>query len=111
MNKSLLSIAAAVVLLAGVGVASAQTSTTTTTTWTNEYGTQIRQDSTTQKYNSYSDPAYKPSIGMALPGTVTVYPLPSTIVVPSRDTYSYGLINNQPVVVERDSRKVLHIYN
>lgn len=110
MNKSLLSIAAAVVLLAGVGVASAQTSTTTTTTWTNEYGTQIRQDSTTQKYNSYSDSAYRAQIGMALPGAVTVYPLPSTVVVPSRDTYSYGIINNNPVVIERDSRKVIHLY-
>ena len=110
MNKSLLSIAAAVVLLAGVGVASAQTSTTTTTTWTNAYGTQIREYSTTQKYDSYSDPAYKPQIGMALPGTVTVYPLPSTVVVPSRDTYSYGIINNNPVVIERDSRKVIHLY-
>ena len=110
MNKSLLSIAAAAVLLAGVGVASAQTSTTTTTTWTNAYGTQIREYSTTQKYDSYSDPAYKPQIGMALPGTVTVYPLPSTVVVPQRDTYSYGIINNNPVVIERDSRKVIHLY-
>jgi Protein of unknown function (DUF1236) len=111
MNRSLLSIVAASVLLAGVGIASAQTTTTTTTTWTNEYGTQIREYSTIQKYNSYSDPAYRPQVGMALPGAVTVYPLPETIVVPSRDTYSYGLINNQPVVIERDSRKVIHVYN
>ena len=111
MNKSLLSIAAAAVLLAGVGIASAQTTTTTTTTWTNAYGTQIREYSTTQKYDSYSDPAYKPQIGMALPDTVVVRPLPETIVVPKRETYSYGIVNNQPVIVERENRKVIHVYD
>jgi hypothetical protein len=109
MKKSLLSTVAAFALLVGVGVASAQT-TTTTTTWTNDYGTTIREHSTTQKYKSFDDPAMKPQIGMAVPGTVTVYPLPSTIIVPQRDSYSYSIINNQPVVVERESRKVIHVY-
>jgi hypothetical protein len=109
MKKSLLSIVTASVLMAGIGLASAQT-TTTVTTWTNDHGTAIREYSTTQKYNSFSDPALKPQVGMALPGTVTVYPLPQTVVVPSRDTYSYGIINNQPIVVERESRKVIHVW-
>lgn len=111
MNKTLLSIATATALFAGVGMASAQSSTTTTTTWTNDYGTTIRQHSTTQKYESYNDVKIRPQIGMALPDTVVVRPLPETIVVPKRETYSYGIVNNQPVIVERENRKVIHVYD
>jgi hypothetical protein len=37
-----------------------------------------------------------------------MYPLPETMKVPSADRYSYSIINNQPVVVERTTRKVVH---
>lgn len=110
MNKSLLSFAAASVLLAGIGFASAQSSTTTTTTWTTDQGKAITDYSTTQKYTSFSDPALKPTIGSELPQTVTVYPLPSTVTVTQPDQYSYGIVNNQPVVVERTTRKVVHTW-
>ncbi len=110
MKKTLLSTVAALTLAAGIGVASAQT-TTTTTTWTNEYGTTMREYSTTQKYKSVDDPSIHVQVGQALPSTVTVHPLPETIVVPKRESYSYSIINNRPVVVERDSRKVIHVYN
>ena len=110
MNKSLLSFAAASVLLAGIGFASAQSSTTTTTTWTTDQGKAITDYSTTQKYTSFSDPALKPTIGSELPQTVTIYPLPSTVTVTQPDQYSYGIVNNQPVVVERTTRKVVHTW-
>ncbi len=110
MKKTLLSTVAALTLAAGIGVASAQT-TTTTTTWTDAYGTTMREYSTTQKYKSVDDPSIHVQIGQALPSTVTVHPLPETIVVPKRESYSYSIINNRPVVVERDSRKVIHVYN
>ena len=108
MRKSLLSIVSASVLLAGVGLASAQTSTSTTTTWTNDQGSTIREYSTTKKYNSYNDPNLKPNVGTALPDTITVYPLPETMKVENADHYSYGIINDHPVVVERTTRKVVH---
>jgi len=110
MRKSLFSIVTASVLLAGVVVASAQTTTTTTTTWTNDQGAVIRNYSTTQKYASFSDPNLVPNVGLALPGTVTLYPLPETMNVPQRDLYSYGIINEQPVVVERTTRRVVHAW-
>ena len=110
MRKSLFSIVTASVLLSGVGLASAQTTTTTTSQWTPAQGTAITEYSTTQKYQSFSDPAMTPSIGMVLPGTVTVYPLPSTVVAPSPGTYSYSIINNQPVVVDTTTRKVVHTW-
>jgi hypothetical protein len=80
MRRSLFSIVTASVLLTGVGLAAAQTTTTTTTQWTPYQGTAITY-STTQKYTSFSDPNWTPTVGMVLPGTVTVYPLPSTVVV------------------------------
>jgi Protein of unknown function (DUF1236) len=112
MRKSLFSIVTASVLVSGVGLAGAQTATTTTTTtqWTPDQGTAITQYSTTQHYKSFSDPGLRPNVGMELPGTVTVYPLPQTVTVQSPDRYSYGIVNDQPVVVERTTRKVVHTW-
>ena len=47
---------------------------------------------------------------MVLPQTVTVYPLPATVVAPSPGSYSYSIINNEPVVVETTTRKVVHTW-
>jgi hypothetical protein len=112
MRKSLLSLATASVFAAGVGLAAAQSSTTTTTTetWNSNLGPQIRQYSETQHYKSFSDPSLNPSVGMELPGTVTLYPLPQTLKVPDSEQYSYSIINNHPVVVERSTRKVIHTW-
>jgi len=110
MRKSLLSIVTASVLLSGVGLASAQTTTTTTTQWTPDQGTAFTQYSTTQKYQSFSDPTLTPAVGVVLPSTVTVYPLPSTVVVQSPDRYSYGIVNDHTVVVDRSNRQVIHTW-
>ena len=40
-----------------------------------------------------------------LPGTVTLYPLPDTMKVPEADHYSYGIVNDHPIVVERTTRR------
>jgi hypothetical protein len=48
---------------------------------------------------------------MALPQTVTVYPLPQTVVPPTPGTYSYTIINNEPVVVDTTTRKVVHTWS
>ena len=111
MKKSLVYIVAASVLLVGVGLASAQTkSTTTTTTWTDAEGATIREESTTKKYTPVTDPSLKVTVGTELPSSVTLYPLPADIKVTDPDHYSYVIINDQPVVVERTTRKVVHIW-
>ena len=112
MRRSLFSIATASVLLASAGLASAQTSSTTTTTstWTNDQGTVFRDYSTTKKYDGVTDPKLVPSIGMELPTTVTVYPLPDTVRIAEPDHYSYSIINNHPVVIDRTTRKVVHTW-
>ena len=112
MRRLLFSVATASVLLASVGLASAQTTTTSsTTTWTSDQGTAIQEYSTTKKYTSFSDPSLKPNVGMELPGTVTVYPLPETMKIQDPDRYSYGIVNDHPLVVERTTRKVVHTWD
>ena len=110
MKKSILSIAAASLLIAGI--ASAQTSTTTTSSsWTNDQGKTFTEYSKTKSYNSVTDPNMKYSVGSELPASVTLYPLPETMKVPNAETYRYSIINNHPVVVESTSRKVIHSWD
>ena len=47
---------------------------------------------------------------MALPSTVTIYPLPDTVKVMPADRYSYGIVNDHPVAVERTTRQVVHTW-
>ena len=112
MKKSVFSIVTASAFAASIGLAAAQTSTTSTTTsWTNDQGSVIREYSQTQHYSSFSDPSLNPNVGMELPNSVTLYPLPQSMNVPQADRYSYGIINNEPVVVERTTRKVVHTWD
>jgi hypothetical protein len=108
MRKLLLSLATGAVLLTGAGFAQAQT-TTTTTVWTTDQGTMMREYATTSKHTGFNDTAMVPKEGMVLPSTVTVYELPSTMKMPAGQ-YSYAMINNQPVVVETTTRKVVHTW-
>ena len=90
MRRSLLSIVAASALLTGAGLASAH--------------------STTNNYQSFSEPSLQPQVGMELPSSVQVYPLPETMQVQEPQRYSYTIINNEPVVVERTTRRVVHTW-
>ena len=110
MRRPLFSVAAATMLLAGVGLAYGQSSTTTTTTWTNEDGTVLRQESTTRHYSTYDDPRWRAEIGVELPSNVMVYSLPPSVPVPLSERYSYGVVNNNPVVVDRTTRRVIHTW-
>jgi hypothetical protein len=113
MIKSSIAIAAATAVMLSAGASLAQepgATTTTTTTWSDTDGTQLSQTWTT---NHYAPVAVQtaPTVGMVLPSTVTYYPLPETINVPDRGNYSYSVINNQPVVVERTTHRVVHVWN
>lgn len=110
MRKSLLFVVTLPMFIAGIGLASAQTTTSSTTTWSADQGPVITQYSTSQHYSSYNDPSLSPSVGVALPSNVTVYPLPPTMNVPQADSYSYSIINNTPVVVNRSTRTVVHTW-
>jgi hypothetical protein len=110
MKKLLVPLIASAAFISGAGMAIAQVTQTTTTTWTNEQGTMIREYSTVKKYAPVSDPALDVSVGATLPSNVTVYPLPETVKVVNPDRYSYVIVNDEPVIVERSSRRVIHTF-
>jgi hypothetical protein len=101
---------AAMVLVGATAIAQQSTTTTSSTTFSAEHGGVIRQDSTTHKYKSYSDPSFQARVGVELPNSAGLYPLPNTVKVPSAERYSYSIVNDRPVVVERSSRKVVHTW-
>ena len=109
MKRSLLYAAAAVLLSAG-GALAADVSTTTTTTWTNEDGAMVREQSVTKHYRPVTDPSIEVKEGVELPSKVEVYDLPETIKVPQRDSYSTVIVNDHPVVIEKRTRRVVHVW-
>ena len=103
--------AAAAPVYAQDPAATATTTTTTTNSWSPDEGQQLTQTWTTNKYTAPADPSIQVSVGTPLPPAVTFYPLPENINVPDRDKYSYTVINSHPVVVERSTRRVVHVWN
>ncbi len=110
MKKSLLTAVAAAMIASASSIALAQTTTTTTTTWTNDQGTVFREYSSTKKYAPISDPKIELNVGTTLPQTVTVYDLPATIKVQEPSRYSYTIVNDHPVVVERTTRRIVRTW-
>jgi hypothetical protein len=110
MSKTSMLSASAFAVLLSAGAACAQTTTTTTSTWSRDDGTALTQTYKTQNYTVVNQPDLRPEVGVALPGTITYYPLPSTINIPNREQYEYSVINNEPVVVEKTTRRVVHTW-
>ncbi len=112
MNKFSIAAVAILASLAAAPASFAQTATTTTTTttWTDDQGAQLNQSWTTQKYTAVTVPNMQPSVGMVVPDSVTFYPVPETVMIPNRENYEYSVINSRPVVVERTTRKVVHVW-
>ena len=106
--RTVLSALTAALLVSGAALA--QTATTTTTTWTDEYGNIIRQESVTKKFEPVMDPQLDVTVGASLPSSIEVYPLPSTVRVEQPERYAYVIVNDDPVVVEKSSRRVIHVY-
>lgn len=117
MKNLILSALAAAAVASAAGAAVAQSSlapaagtTTTTTTWTDEYGNIIREHSRTERFAPLNDPSIQVRVGAELPRTVTLHPLPEAIRVPDRDRYSYVIVQDRPLIVERDTRRVIHLF-
>src|SRR5262249_47812075 len=109
MRKVLLSVVAALLLLGGA--ASAQTnSTASVPAWTADQGTAIKAYSESQKNTPFVDPNLKLSLGMELPEHVELHLLPETMKIPSSDLYSYAIINDHAVIVDRTTHKVVHVW-
>ena len=61
-------------------------------------------------YSSINDPKLETRIGVELPQTVTLYDLPDTIKIEEPKRYSYVIVNDHPIVVERSTRRVIHTW-
>jgi Protein of unknown function (DUF1236) len=111
MKKSMLSIAAASMLLTGTGFALAQQDAHPADSFTPAQGALMTEYSTTRHYTSFKDPSFKPAVGMELPASVQLYALPDTMKSPTADHYRYGMVNDHPVVVETTTRKIVHTWD
>lgn len=109
MRNTLLAGIAAATLMATAAVAQS-TTTTTTTTWSPDEGQTLTQSWTTGGYAAPATTVAVPATGAVLPQTITAYPLPQTVTVPDRENYQYTVIDNRPVVIERTTRRVVHVW-
>jgi hypothetical protein len=111
MKKIIMLAGAAGLALSVASTGFAQTTTTTTTTtWATDQGAVLQNYATTQKYQTINNPAMVPAEGMVVPQSVTLYPLPRTVAVPQASEYEYTIVNNQPIVVDRTTRKIVHTW-
>ena len=108
MKKSAFSAIVAAALLTSASVFAA--GVTSTTTWTDEQGNVIREYSTTKHYAPITDPKIEVREGVDLPQSVTLYDLPDTIRIQQPDRYRYVIVTGHTLVVERDSRRVIHVW-
>lgn len=111
MKRSVLPALAAALLISGAAFAQSATTTTTTSTWSDEYGNIIRQESVTKKFEPVIDSKIDVRVGAALPQTITVHPLPNTVRVERPEQYAYVIINDDPVIVDKTTRRVVHVWN
>ena len=101
MNKFLAGVTG-IALLAGAGLAAADTIVLTP-----EETTAVREYVVTQKVTPIEAPSgFTVSVGATLPETVEVHAL----AVPTiKQKYSYTVVGKQTVVVEPDTRKIVHV--
>lgn len=109
MKRSTIGVAAIALLFSGAALA--DTTTKTTVTFTNQDGAMIREQSVTKHYSSLNDPKIIVREGVEVPANATLYPLPDTVRVEEPARYSYVIINDKPIVVERTSRRVVRVFD
>lgn len=110
---SRLAIASTALLLAA-GAALAQTNVTTTTTRqvvTPDQEKTIYTTITRQQSASIQAPPadWSPSVGVVVPQTVELYPVPASINVPAVRTERYTMVNHNVVLIDPDTRQVVRI--
>lgn len=101
MNKFLAGVTG-IVLLAGAGVAAADT-----IVFSPEETTAVREYVVAQKVTPIDPPSgFTVSVGATLPDTVEVHELSVPTI---KKKYSYTVVGKQTVIVEPETRKVVHV--
>lgn len=110
MRLLLLSAVASALILASVGAASAQSSTAAVPEWTKEQGLALRAHADTQKDAPFIDPNLKLQEGVELPQNATLHLIPESLKIGTPETHAFAIVNDRAVLVDRTSRKVIHIW-
>lgn len=110
MKVSFLSAVAAALILAGVGVSAQPSNVASVPPWTKEQGVAIRAYSETQRDVPFFDPNLKLEEGVELPQNATLHLIPNTLKVGSPDLHAYSIVKDRAVLVDRATRKVIHIW-
>jgi hypothetical protein len=122
MRRAFFVASAAAVLLASFGIAS-QLSTIVTPAYgedahhgefrfSPEHGHVIRQHAEHEHYRSHDDHHVHADVGLTLPGSVELHPLPHALMtqIPSAHEYRYGIVNGRHVIVHHSTRRVMHAF-
>ena len=109
MKASFLSTIAAALTIAGAG-AFAQSNTAAVPQLTNDQGVAIRAYSESQKDVPFFDPNIKLEEGIELPQNATLHLIPDAIKIGTPETHAYAIVNDRAVLVDRATRKVIHVW-
>ncbi|MBR2119618.1 MAG: DUF1236 domain-containing protein [Afipia sp.] len=80
--------------------------------FSSEHGSMIRQHATSQRYQSHQEPGFHAQVGVALPGSAQLHPLPDGLVtqMPSARNHQYSIVNDRYVIVDPATRRVTHAF-
>lgn len=80
--------------------------------FTPEHGAMIRQHATGQRYQSFQDQGFHAQVGVTLPGSAQLHPLPDGLVtqMPSARSHQYSIVNDRYVIVDPATRRVTHTF-
>jgi hypothetical protein len=113
MKKSLFAAAALFLATSGIAYANpvpAQITSETTKMLTDEDGNMIREVIREKRIAPVQDTQFDVKVGVEVPTTIQLNPLPETIHIKEPASYSYVVVGEKPVIVERKTRRVVHIY-
>jgi len=118
MNAYLRNGMAMLALIASAGVAAAAGMTNSATTsehlnLTTAQQKEIWQGVSQQAAKETAPPAFKATLGEATPSIIKLQPFPSKVVheVPAVKSYDYAMLQNQVLIVDPSSRKIVDIVN
>jgi hypothetical protein len=99
---------AALALLTTAGIAGAQT-VSSTIDLSPEQRTTVYRTITKERVAKAPPTDLRVSVGAEIPETVELYEVPSAVEVPTVRRYRYTVVNDQVVLVDPSSRKVVQI--
>ncbi|MBX9590537.1 MAG: DUF1236 domain-containing protein [Hyphomonadaceae bacterium] len=70
----------------------------------------LRQHAATHHHRSADHHGFQVHVGATLPHAVELHALPHGFRVESPHAYRYGIINQRHVVVDHETRRIVHVF-